>query len=139
MDYHEQANHLRLEYPEGEVDFLTVAPVFPSLKPGTISLEGISGDIRLMPDKEILGQKLHYRATGLTGRDLYDFVAVTWANPHLLRDRELQHIAERRRDALAVALGSPNCERGYASVDQPALHLPFPEARSALLDWIGSD
>lgn len=137
MDYHEQANHLRLEYPEGEVDFLTVAPVFPGLKPQTMGFEGIQGDIQLMQDKEILGQKLHYRATGFTGRDLYDFVAVTRDDPDLLIDRDLHHIAERRRDALEAALASPNCERGYANVERPSLSIPFAEASSALLAWIG--
>lgn len=137
MDYHEQANHLRLEYPEGEVDYLTVAPVFPGLTPQTTRLEDIPGDIQLMRDKEILGQKLHYRATGFTGRDLYDFVAVTRGDPDLLLDRDLRSVAERRRDALEVALASPNCERGYLSVERPALSLPFAEARCALLDWIG--
>jgi len=138
LEYHEQANHLRLEYPEGEVDFLTVAPVFPGLNPQTMSLEGLPGDIQLMQDKEILGQKLHYRAAGFTGRDLYDFVAVTRGDPDLLLDRELQHIAERRRDALEVALASPNCERGYDGIDQPSLNISFSAARSTLLDWIGS-
>lgn len=134
--YSEQANHLRLEYPEGEVDFLTVAPVFPGLKPQQTTLHGIDGSIQIMQDKEILGQKLHYRAAGFTGRDLYDFVAVTQANPGLLTDQELRKIARQRRDALKMSLGSSNCERGYSQVDRPSLDIPFNKARSALLGWI---
>ncbi|WP_420962312.1 nucleotidyl transferase AbiEii/AbiGii toxin family protein [Brucella sp. IR073] len=134
--YSEQANHLRLEYPEGELDFLTVAPVFPDLKPQPTRVEGVEGPIQTMRDKEILGQKLHYRAAGFTGRDLYDFVAVAKADPGLLSDRDLHDIARQRRDALAASLSSPNCERGYLQVERPSLTIPFSEARAVLLDWI---
>jgi hypothetical protein len=134
--YSEQANHLRLEYPEGELDFLTVAPVFPNLKPQDTRVEGVESPIQTMRDKEILGQKLHYRAAGFTGRDLYDFVAVAKADPGLLSDRDLHDIARQRRDALAASLSSPNCERGYLQVERPSLTIPFSEARAVLLDWI---
>lgn len=71
LGYAEQANHLRLEYPEGEIDFLAVAPVFPGLEPIPERIDGLDGAIRLMADKEIIGQKLHYRVAAFTGRDLY--------------------------------------------------------------------
>lgn len=103
-----------------------------------MSLDSVASDIKLMQDKEILGQKPHYRATGFTGRDLYDFVVVTRSEPDLLLDQDLQRIAERRRDALEVALASPNCERDYANVARPTVSIPFSEARSTLLDWIGT-
>ena len=134
--YSEQANHLRLEFPEGEVDFLTVAPVFPSLKPDLMTLPEIDGTVQAMPDKEILGQKLHYRAAGFTGRDLYDFAAVTRAVPELLADRDLRAIAGNRRDALEMSLSSANCERGFIQIEKPSIRISFTEARSALLDWI---
>ncbi len=136
LAYNELANHLRLEYPEGEVDFLTVAPVFPHLKPENITVKGLDGFIQVMPDKEILGQKLHYRATGFTGRDLYDFIAVTRSRTDLLLDRELREIAKQRRDALEVSLSSPACESGYSGVGNPSLNIPFSEARAVLLSWI---
>jgi hypothetical protein len=134
--YAEAANHLRLEYPEGEVDFLTVAPVFPGEKPEPTRIEGVAGDVYLMSDREIIGQKLHYRAAGFTGRDLYDFATVARARPELLADQDLRTIALQRRDALAVSLASPNCELGYLAVDQPSLPTSFADARAALLDWI---
>ena len=137
LGYSEQANHLRLEYSQGEIDFLTVAPVFPDIMPEKKQLEGIEGFIQLMPDKEILAQKLHYRAAGFTGRDLYDFAAVTIANPALLGDVDLRNIAAQKRDALEVSLQSTDCALGYEHVREPRLLLPFAEARATLIDWIG--
>ncbi|MEQ1954387.1 nucleotidyl transferase AbiEii/AbiGii toxin family protein [Mesorhizobium sp. CN2-181] len=137
LGYSEQANHLRLEYPQGEIDFLTVAPVFPHIMPEMRRLEGVEDFVQLMPDKEILAQKLHYRAAGFTGRDLYDFAAVTQANSALLGDVDLHKIAVERRDALEVSLQSADCALGYEQVRQPTLHLSFADARAALIDWIG--
>ncbi|HTN98621.1 MAG TPA: nucleotidyl transferase AbiEii/AbiGii toxin family protein [Nordella sp.] len=138
LGYSEQANHLRLEYPEGEIDFLTVAPVFPDLKPIGEPIEGVDGAVRLMADKEIIGQKLFYRAATFTGRDLYDFVAVTKGRPELLNDEALRKVALARRDALVAALSSPNCERGYKEIDRPSLSVSFATARDALLDWLSA-
>lgn len=137
LGYSEQANHLRLEYPEGEIDFLAVAPVFPDLKPVAEPVEGVEGAVRLMADKEIIAQKLFYRAATFTGRDLYDFVTVTGGRPDLLKDEALRKVASTRRDALAAALSSPNCERGYKEIDRPSLSVSFAAARHILLDWIG--
>jgi len=135
--YSEQANHVRLEYPDGEVDFLAVAPVFPSLPVTSERVDGIEGPVRMMADKEILGQKLHYRAATFTGRDLFDFAAVTKANPALLADAELRHVALGRQDALRAALSSKNCELGYLAIDRTGFSLPFDDARKALLEWLG--
>lgn len=135
--YSEQANHLRLEYPEGEIDFLAVAPVFPDLKPVLERVEGVEGPVRLMADREIIGQKLFYRAATFTGRELYDFVAVTGSRPALLEDKALRKLVSARRDALAAALSSPNCERGYKEIDRPSLSISFVAARDVLLDWLG--
>lgn len=138
LGYSEQANHLRLEYPEGEIDFLAVAPVFPDLKPVLEQVDGVNGAVQLMADKEIIGQKLFYRAATFTGRDLYDFVAVTSNRSDLLGDGALRKVVSARRDALVAALSSPNCERGYKEIDRPTLPVPFSTARGTLLDWIGS-
>lgn len=138
LGYSEQANHLRLEYPEGEIDFLVVAPVFPDLVPVHERIDGLTGAIRLMADKEIIGQKLHYRAAAFTGRDLYDFAVVTKAKPDLLADEALRGVALARRDALVAALSSANCEKGYKEIDRPSRSIPFVAARGALLDWIGA-
>lgn len=136
LGYSETGNVLRLEYPEGELDFLVVAPVFPDLEPELIEMAGIPGSIPAMPDLEILAQKLHYRASGFKGRDLYDFAAVAHFNPAVLETEALREVALNRRDALEAALASPMCREGYAAVDRPSLGVSFEEARDLLLGWL---
>lgn len=134
--YDQSANHLRLAYPEGEIDFLVVAPVFPHIGSEIVQLDGFDGSFHLMPDVEILGQKLHYRAFGFTGRDLYDFAAVTSARPELLLDTGLVAIAQERADALTMSVDSAGCRAGYQKLDEPTLDITFEEARDTLLEWI---
>ncbi|MEH3118091.1 MAG: hypothetical protein PGN25_10995 [Methylorubrum populi] len=106
MDYHEQANHLRLEYPEGEVDFLTVAPVFPGLKPHTMSLEGISGDIQLMQDKEICC------GTSPSG------AGMRWTSPWARRTaREAMRASSSRRRTFPSPRPAPPCSTGSGIVE----------------------
>jgi len=134
--YAEAGNHVRLEYSGGEVDFLIVAPVFPEVASERRNVTEAGGSIQLLADKEILGQKLYYRAAGFTGRDLYDFVAVTDNVPELLSDAGLLGIARMRADALTAALASPACAVAYTHIDRPTKNVPFEQARQKLLEWI---
>ncbi|MDE0345838.1 MAG: hypothetical protein OXI66_08660 [Boseongicola sp.] len=69
-DYTEQANHLRCVISDiGEIDYLVAAPVI-DLDPKTMKLTD-HGIVPVMSDREILAQKIHYRATSFKGRDLF--------------------------------------------------------------------
>jgi hypothetical protein len=135
--YSEAANSLRLFYPEGEIDFLAVAPVFPRLAPESMKLEGIEEAFFALPDIEILAQKLHYRSWGFTGRDLYDFAAVTHFRPELLDDADLRRVASGRAAALRASLEAPACRAGFEQIVEPALKIGFDEAKGVLVEWIG--
>lgn len=134
--YSEAANSLRLFFPEGEIDFLAVAPVFPGLARERLSVDGVAGAICAMPDIEILAQKLHYRAWAFTGRDLYDFVAVTQYRPQLLECRDLRLVASRKNAALAASLEAPACRAGFEQIVEPALKIDFDAARDKLQEWL---
>nr|WP_255616730.1 nucleotidyl transferase AbiEii/AbiGii toxin family protein [Microvirga puerhi] len=136
-DYVESPNHLRLELAAGEIDFLLVAPVFPDLKPLEMTLPGvIEGPFLAMPDKEILGQKLHYRAAGFKGRDLYDFSAVMHASPMLKHDEGLRTVAMAKRAALQHSVSTDLCRLGFEQVQDRSLSISFEEARADFLDWL---
>lgn len=124
--------------PEGEIDFLVVAPVLADVAPERRELPEANGQVLLLPDAEILAQKLYYRAVGFTGRDLYDFVAVTAADPTLVDHQGLKDVARLRRDALEMSLASAACEIAYAKVDRPTFDLSFVSARDRLLDWLAT-
>ena len=75
------AHYLKLKYPEGEIDFIVSAPI-SSLPPveKQIDLTGIrkgsKPTIRLDPPAEIALKKLHYRATMLKPRDVFDISVI---------------------------------------------------------------
>jgi hypothetical protein len=135
--YSEAANSLRLFFPQGEIDFLAVAPVFPRLAPESMTVDGVDGAILAMPDIEILAQKLHYRSWGFTGRDLYDFAAVTHFRPELLDDQDLRRVASSKAAALKASLDAPACRAGFEQIVEPALKIRFDEAKGVLIEWIG--
>ncbi len=136
--YTEQANHLRCVVNEiGEIDYLVAAPVI-DLDPETMSLAG-HGIVQVMSDREILAQKIHYRATAFKGRDLFDFVTVTTKRPDLLADADLHEIGAAKRAVLGKRLASDLLEVDYAAVrrfDNRVERMPFGEARNRMLRWL---
>ncbi|HYA80151.1 MAG TPA: nucleotidyl transferase AbiEii/AbiGii toxin family protein [Methylocystis sp.] len=140
LSYSEAANVLRLFYPEGEVDFLAVAPVIPSLKPEPLPIEGFGARaaIPAMPDVEILAQKLFYRAWAFTGRDLYDFATIARCNPGALEDERLRRAVSSRTEMLKASVDAAACAEGYASIVEARLDFDFDEAKRSLLGWIAS-
>jgi hypothetical protein len=137
--YQEASNHLRLVvHDKGELDYLVVAPVF-RVAPEPMDIE-IHGSVSTMPDGEILAQKLYYRASGFTGRDLFDFATVTRKRPELLDDVDLRKVALARRAALIARIESDTMLSAYKSIEmhpQNKTPVNFDEARSGLLRWLG--
>lgn len=109
--YEESANHLRLVFPEGEVDFIA-APKITSL-PSQLKLMEVEEDgatLRLNIDiehpVEIALKKLVYRNSMLKVRDMFDIAVVEALFPDLLR-ANLHHVTGikaalvRRLDAVS--------------------------------------
>jgi hypothetical protein len=98
------AHYLKLKYPEGEVDFIVTAPI-SSLPPieKQIDLTGIRKEskpmIRIDPPVEIALKKLHYRATMLKPRDVFDISVIDAIDgPTLIAN--LHEVAEKKGDLL---------------------------------------
>jgi hypothetical protein len=98
------AHYLKLKYPDGEVDFIVTAAI-SSLPPieKQIDLTGIRDGskptIRLDPPAEIALKKLHYRATMLKPRDVFD-ISVTDAIDGDALNANLHEVAEKKDDLL---------------------------------------
>jgi hypothetical protein len=98
------AHYLKLKYPESEIDFLVTAPI-SSLPPieKQIDLTGIrkgsKPTIRLDPPVEIALKKLHYRATMLKPRDVFDISVVNAIDGDALI-ANLHEVAEKKNDLL---------------------------------------
>ena len=110
--YTEQANHLRCFIAGvGEIDYLLAAPVI-DVEPEWMDVPG-HGPLQVMSDREILAQKIHYRSTGFTGRDLFDFATVTALRPELLEDEELRKVGGIRRLALKSRFSAQDLREGF--------------------------
>lgn len=84
--YEEAAHHLRLVFPEGEIDFIVAAPITdlpPERK--TIDVNGSSYVIDVEHPVEVALKKLNYRGGMLKVRDVFDVSVVDALFPELLR------------------------------------------------------
>jgi hypothetical protein len=98
------AHYLKLKYPEGEIDFIVTAPI-SSLPPieKQIDLTGIRKGsrptIQLDPPSEIALKKLHYRATMLKPRDVFDISVIDAIDGDVLI-ANLHEVTEKKDDLL---------------------------------------
>ena len=77
-DYDEQANFLKLYFPQGEIDFvvsgfLTADPV--------VTERIFARNVRVETSAEIIAKKVWYRGAEFTARDLFDFALVAEREP----------------------------------------------------------
>jgi hypothetical protein len=98
------AHYLKLKYPEGEIDFIVSAPIswLPPIEK-QIDLTGIrkgsKPTIRLDPPAEIALKKLHYRATMLKPRDVFDISVIDAIDGDALI-ANLHEVTEKKNDLL---------------------------------------
>jgi hypothetical protein len=72
-DYSEQANYIKLNYEEGEIDFIAASMVFD--KPYKI-IKMFATDILCENPLEIIGKKIKYRHENFAVRDFFDLATV---------------------------------------------------------------
>jgi hypothetical protein len=97
--YDEAANHLKLVYPEGEIDFIVAAPITDLASEAvTIPDEqgGDSVEIAVEHPIEIALKKLFYRAGLLKVRDIFDIAVVDSLHHDLLRSN-LHHASHVKK------------------------------------------
>ena len=94
-DYAEDANFVKLRFPEGEVDFVVAA----ALTSTPTREENILGAPFLVEQSgEIIAKKVWHRAAEFTSRDIFDLAMVAEWEPDVLT--ELAPILRSRRDAI---------------------------------------
>jgi len=122
--YIEAANHLKLVYPEGEIDFIVAAPITGlASEPMTIPEEqgssaGQSVQIKVEHPVEIALKKLVYRAGLLKVRDIFDIAVVDSIHHDLLR-ANLHHASGVKQDILKrlANLSEDYCRQELAELD----------------------
>lgn len=122
--YAEAPNHLKLVYPEGEIDFIIAAPITGlASEPTTIPEEqGSSGGqsikIKVEHPVEIALKKLVYRGGSLKVRDIFDIAVVDLLHGDLLR-ANLHHASDVKQDILKrlASLSEDYCRQALAELD----------------------
>jgi Nucleotidyl transferase AbiEii toxin, Type IV TA system len=93
-------NYLKLKYPEGEIDFIVTAAIstLPAVEQ-TIDLNDSRPLVRLDVPAEIALKKLHYRATMLKARDIFDIAVIDATSGDIL-SAHLHEVADKKSDLL---------------------------------------
>lgn len=98
-DYVEQANFIKLLFPEGEIDFIASAPV--TLKPFTME-KLFDREVRVETATEIIAKKLWHRGDEFRARDVFDLAFVAERVPEALK--EIEPILRDRRTAVLARI-----------------------------------
>ena len=72
--YFEQANSLKLSFPEGEIDFVASAPL---TEDPTVTEDLFGRQVEVETSAEIVAKKVWHRAADFTARDIFDLAMVT--------------------------------------------------------------
>lgn len=123
--YDEQSNFVKFHFGEYQIDFI-VAPILTDVPPVTQEIFGRS--ITLDPPAEIFAKKIMYRASSLTGRDLFDIVNATHRIPEL--QTQLAEFLNQRRDLIEarLTLNHKQIKTNFVFLHQTYGGLPFDQA-----------
>ena len=100
-DYVEQADFLKLNFPEGEIDFVASAP----LTENATVIEILFGrEVRVETSSEIIAKKVWHRGDRLTARDIFDLALVTEKEPEALW--KIRPILRDRREIILARIGT---------------------------------
>ena len=100
-NYIEQAGFLKLNFPEGEIDFVASAPLTQDAVVVEVLFER---EIQVETTSEIIAKKVWHRGDQFTARDIFDLAMVAEKEPQALL--QIQPILRGRRDAILARIAS---------------------------------
>lgn len=100
-NYVEQANFLKLNFPEGEIDFVASAPLTEN---AAVTETLFEREVQVETSSEIIAKKVWHRGDRFTARDLFDLAMVTEKEPEALW--QIQPILHDRRDVILAKIAS---------------------------------
>jgi predicted nucleotidyltransferase component of viral defense system len=100
-DYLEQANFLKLRFPEGEIDFIASAPLTAN---PTVTENLFGREVRVETATEIIAKKVWHRGAEFLARDIFDLALVAEREPRALR--EIAPVLKDRRDAVLARIAN---------------------------------
>ncbi len=100
-DYIEQGNFLKLQFEEGEIDFVASAPL--TRNPTQVG-RLLGRDVKIETSTEIIAKKVWHRGESFKARDIFDLSMVIELEPDALVP--MQPILRDRRDAILSRIES---------------------------------
>lgn len=100
-DYVEQAEFLKLNFDEGEIDFVASAPLTEN---ATIAETLFGREIQVETSSEIIAKKVWHRGDRFTARDIFDLAMVAEKEPEALW--KIQPILRDRREPVLKRIAS---------------------------------
>jgi hypothetical protein len=129
--YQEDGDHVKLQFPEGEIDFIVRAPLLSTWIPASDlwnpgALETV---FPLEPPAEVLAKKLFHRGWALTARDLFDWRVLTHLAPKGAIPLEVMAtlLASRLNDidtALGAMTGNEFQRQKWLEIRTPFIDMP---------------
>lgn len=113
-DYTLAAEYLKLQFPEGEIDFVVSAPLAPI---PAIAEEIFGRTVMVETPVEIVAKKVWYRGARFTARDIFDLALVAEREPEALKS--IAPILRDRRDVILdrIRLGDFYLRENFANLD----------------------
>jgi hypothetical protein len=113
-DYTLAAEYLKLQFPEGEIDFVVSAPLAPN---PAIAEEIFGRAVMVETSVEIIAKKVWYRGARFTARDIFDLALVAEREPDALTS--IAPILRDRRDAILerIRTGDLYLRENFANLD----------------------
>jgi nucleotidyltransferase AbiEii toxin of type IV toxin-antitoxin system len=113
-DFIEQAGFLKLNFPEGEIDFVASAP----LTENAAAIETLfEREVQVETSSEIIAKKVWHRGNQFTARDIFDLAMVAEREPEALW--KIQPILHDRRDVILkrIAAQGPALRESLAELE----------------------
>jgi predicted nucleotidyltransferase component of viral defense system len=134
-DYTLQAEYLKLQFPEGEIDFvvsepLTQDPVIP---------ETIFGrNVLVETSVEIVAKKVWYRGDRFRARDIFDLALVAEKEPEALKS--IAPILRDRKDAILARIkaSDANLRDDFANLEVLEYRRSYDESVSIVTNALGA-
>ena len=99
--YVEQANSLKLIFPEGEIDVVASAPL---TEDPTVTEELFGRQVKVETSTEIVAKKVWHRGVEFMARDIFDLAMVTEKEPKALW--KIEPVLRDRRDTVLERIAS---------------------------------
>ncbi|MBS0337155.1 MAG: nucleotidyl transferase AbiEii/AbiGii toxin family protein [Proteobacteria bacterium] len=113
-DYVEQGNFLKLQFKEGEIDFVASSPLTAD---PTKTVQMFERDVQIETSTEIVAKKVWHRSSAFKARDIFDLAMVIEREPAALTPMR-PVLRDRRATVLArITAGEAQLRHDFAELE----------------------